>query len=139
MKYVSFEDIHIESGKMWDNRGPYGKWKHMPSNFGREIMERSVILKFVIDYPLTNPKRVVMHRAGGWTVNQFIDTVIKSYKKVYHDENKAIGGDPGHIPGMLNRVRSAGPYGIWGHDLGDLILTGAYKGLNGIWRLDINS
>lgn len=41
------------------------------------------------------------------------------YERIYREEDEAVG-DPGHIPGMLNRARSRGPYGIWGHDFSDL-------------------
>ena len=41
------------------------------------------------------------------------------YERIYREEDEAVG-DPGHIPGMLNRAQSVGPYGIWGHDFSDL-------------------
>jgi hypothetical protein len=41
------------------------------------------------------------------------------YEEIYRQE-EATAGDPGYIPGMLNRQSSEGPYGIWGHDFSDL-------------------
>ena len=48
-------------------------------------------------------------------------------------------GDPGHIQGMLNRESSDGPYGIWGHDIGDLVLGGVTDNGDGTFDLSIDS
>ncbi|EGC36645.1 hypothetical protein DICPUDRAFT_150822 [Dictyostelium purpureum] len=43
-----------------------------------------------------------------------------AYQWIYKEEESQVG-NPGHIEGMLNRDQSHGRYGIYGHDLGDLV------------------
>jgi hypothetical protein len=47
-----------------------------------------------------------------------------AYHNVYDMEEKE-SGDPGRITGMFNRAKSNGPFGIWGHDISDLIYNGS--------------
>ncbi|KAM9984719.1 hypothetical protein ACTFIY_009162 [Dictyostelium cf. discoideum] len=47
----------------------------------------------------------------------------KAFQFIYEEEEKEVG-NPGHIQGMLNRGVSHGRYGIWGHDLSDLVYNG---------------
>ena len=73
-------------------------------------------------YPLSNS--VIMgfdaDNGTGFTRAELARKVCDGYKRIYDAENAV--GDPGRIPGMLNRAKSDGPYGIWGHDIGDLVL-----------------
>lgn len=129
-------NVHIDSGDIYghdDNDG----WEVPSDDFGSSVMELSPTLIFKIRYPLTNHKIVtIIHEDGSpWSEKNFIDAVCQAYKEVYEEE----GEDPGHIPGMLNRARSNGPYGIWGHDISDLILTGASQNPDGSWELHVES
>ena len=49
--------------------------------------------------------------------------------------------DPGRAaPNLYNRGRSSGTYGIWGHDLGDLVLhTVAFDAERNLYTLGIDS
>jgi hypothetical protein len=77
----------------------------------------------VIDYPLETPfKTRFTVDTKGMTRRKLVGLIIKSYRKIYDDEDKDVGGETGNIPGMLNRAPSQGRYGIWGHCLGDLML-----------------
>jgi hypothetical protein len=58
---------------------------------------------------------------------------------MYAEEDETSGGNPGHIPGMLNRNTSEGKYGIWGHDIGDLLLCSAYVDDSGKITLGVDS
>lgn len=80
----------------------------------------------IIDYPVSVPYKVKFKtKSKGITRLQFADLVCREYHKMYKEEDKTSGGDPGHIAGMYNRERSEGKYGIWGHDIGDLVLVNA--------------
>lgn len=47
----------------------------------------------------------------------------RCYYEVYAMEEDSIGNpEIGHIPGMYNRVTTDGCFGIWGHDIDDLVL-----------------
>ena len=75
-------------------------------------LETETILSFDADTP------------AGFTRAHLARQIAAGYHRIYQEE-EAVVGNPGHIPGMMNRKRSRGPYGIWGHDLGDLVLAGA--------------
>ena len=110
----------------------------------KNVDEKEVVLQagaytLVIDYPLETPfKKSFVVGVKGMTRRALVNLIVKSYKKVYADEDTAVG-DPGHIPGMFNRQRSEGPYGIWGHDLGDLMLSCATVKRNGDIELEVDS
>lgn len=53
-----------------------------------------------------------------------MDRVMDAYEEVYETERQTSAVEEGLIPGMYNRVRTNGKYGIWGHELGDLLLVG---------------
>ena len=90
------------------------------------------------DYPLNNPVIIKFTNDGGFTVRDFAKAVHKGYTKIYAEEEAAVG-DPGHVPGLLNRDRSSGPYGIWGHDLRDLFLEGFTMKSPGLYELIVGS
>lgn len=119
--------VHLATGEIYNE-------KNAPTT---KLLEPSPSLRFTINYPLTNPKTISLtHDDGtGWTEQQFVEAVITEYETVYAEE----GENPGHIPGMLNRAPSKGIHGIWGHDLGDLVLEGATKGADGSWILAVGS
>jgi len=124
--------VHIATGMVYK----LNKVRATDRNEFDTIMEPSPILKFKIDYPVTNPKEVELtHEDGrGWTRREFVEAVRSAYVEIYSAE-----ADPGHVPGTLNRGRSEGPYGIWGHDIGDLVLEGAAKLPDGSWDLIVGS
>lgn len=94
----------------------------------------------VIDYPVSNPYKAKLKTGKrGLTRLQLADKICKHYRKMYAIEDGTAGGDPGHIPGMLNRARSNGKYGIWGHGIGDLVLCDATVKPNGNIFLGVDS
>lgn len=100
------------------------------------LMDPSPTIKILIDYPLTNPCtfEAKCPNPDGWTEVEFIEAVRMAYLEVYSLEE-----DPGFVPGMLNRARSEGPVGIWGHGIGDLFLEGAERQDDGTWKLLVGS
>lgn len=78
---------------------------------------------FVYHYPLTT-KAQFQHPITPKT--SIIDVLLLAkadYQAIY-DAEESKSGNPGYIPGMLNRQVSKGPYGIWGHDMSDLYFEG---------------
>jgi len=98
----------------------------------------SILINFT--YPLSRKVSFSFHqkRPGGFTRLDFYQCVLAGYHRIYNEEHKAVG-DPGHIQGMLNRESSDGPYGIWGHDIGDLVLEGVTDNGDGTFDLSIGS
>ena len=91
------------------------------------------------DYPFHSPAtfKHTSHDNRGFTRAQLARTIVEQYRKMYEDEHAAVS-DPGHIPDMFNRQTSSGPYGIWGHDLSDLVLHTIRKKGN-IYELGVDS
>jgi hypothetical protein len=83
----------------------------------------------VIDYPLSTPTSMAIAApiALGFTRAALVKTICDEYAQVYDAEEgtAAIKTIPIEERGaMRSRNRTDGAYGIWGHDLEDLILTG---------------
>jgi hypothetical protein len=71
-----------------------------------------------IDYPLTNPDFLEIeaeHTFGG-----ILWEIANRYKEIYAGEEKTATEVESPNPQLINRGRSNGNYGIWGHDLEDL-------------------
>ena len=92
-----------------------------------EIIVPHQDITVVYDYPLEREFEFTHHtdNPNGFTRIELCQVVMDQYKKIYEEEEEE-DGDPGYIPGMLNRAKSNGKYGIWGHDIGDLILHTLY-------------
>lgn len=87
-----------------------------------EIVIKEEKVKLKIDYPTTNPYVTLLENVGGFTRKLLIELICKHYKKMYDEENESTIINAGHIPGMFNRNHTDGKYGIWGHDIEDLML-----------------
>jgi len=74
------------------------------------------------DYPLSCDVDIVFKHKGGWTRKQLFNVIQKGYVKVYQE----------HDSGKEN-------YGIWGHDIGDLVLGGVWVKSNGMIILGVDS
>ena len=90
------------------------------------------------DYPLSRRARFTFTSPGGFTAWDFYRAVYEGYTRIYGAETSE-AGDPGHLPGTLNRAPSEGPYGIWGHGMDDLYLEGYREVEPGRFRLGIGS
>ena len=58
---------------------------------------------------------------GGFSRKDLFHYIYEEYKNIYDEEEQQVG-DPGTYENLYNRKKSEGPYGIWGHQLGDLYL-----------------
>ena len=78
---------------------------------------------FSYSYPLSKIAEFQHALTPEMTGEDVLVLARKDYERIYREEED-VAGDPGHIPGMLNRNTSSGPYGIWGHDFSDLYFEG---------------
>lgn len=63
----------------------------------------------------------------GLTVRDIVRCIASTYRVMYAAEEAAVGPEAHAARAssfMLNRGRTDGPFGIWGHDLRDLVLQG---------------
>lgn len=74
---------------------------------------------FAYDYPLSKVATYIHAITAETTAQELLQFAADDYKRIYEEED-SVCGPTGNIPGMLNRDRSQGPHGIWGHSIGDL-------------------
>eukprot|EP01132_Coremiostelium_polycephalum_P004313 gene4313-5398_t len=80
---------------------------------------------FYFEYPLETEATIKVTFPEPRSINSLdlLSVCSLAYQWVYEEEEREVG-NPGHIPGLMNRNVSHGRYGIWGHDLSDLIYNG---------------
>lgn len=78
---------------------------------------------FTYTYPLSCNAHFKHEVNSAMSIIDVLLLAKSDYERIYKEEDET-DGDPGMIPGMLNRARSSGPYGIWGHVLEDLYFEG---------------
>jgi hypothetical protein len=94
--------------------------------------KEAIVINF--NYPLTDATKFTFTHEGGFTLKDFVHSVHEGYQKIYDSEK-----DPGCIRMTYNRSKSTGPYGIWGHELGNLYLE-SYKEIEpGVFSLGMGS
>lgn len=96
-----------------------------------------IAIEFV--YPLERPVIRTFERRGGFSKRDFAEAVSRGYAAIYSEEEKSRTLDPAPSGMLLNRSRTDGVHGIWGHGIGDLVLEGAGRDKNGVWHPYIGS
>ena len=79
----------------------------------------------IIDYPLKAPFAFMLFSDKGFTRGTLIRLISYQYRLIYEEEEntaKTKTLPPGQRK-IINRNTTDGIYGIWGHDIGDLVLT----------------
>lgn len=83
-----------------------------------------------INYPLKNPAVIKIKADNeGMGTNTLIRRICKEYQKIYDKEDKFIRENKVKVPKnkiLDNRLapEEETPYGIWGHDIEDLVIEG---------------
>jgi hypothetical protein len=100
-----------------------------------EIVLNESEIKIIIDYPLTNQYEFILKSDKGFTRGQLLTEISNHYSLLYQEEE--VSSTIKTIPvdkraKMYNRNETNGKYGIWGHDMADLVLSGisVYKAKN---------
>jgi hypothetical protein len=100
-----------------------------------EIIIRDTRIMIIIDYPVTSIYKFELTSEEGFSRGQLIKEISKHYYALYDEEERTanIKTLPMDQRTMYNRNRTNGKYGIWGHDIGDLVLTdiSVYKNFRG--------
>ena len=97
-------------------------------NANEVVLKKSVAI-LVIDYPLNDSFgfELKASSSSGFTRAGLVRTISKIYHEIYNTEEETATIKT--IPreerkGIINRNSTNGKYGIWGHDLSDLDLSG---------------
>jgi hypothetical protein len=116
-----------------------------------EIVIADDVIRVLYRYPLgTAGPSLEEERHGGWIFEEVAPdgqaftradlarVICIRYKLMYTEED---GQDaPQYAPGLLNRGYTNGKYGIWGHDIGDLLLhTVRLNVKTGLYTLGVDS
>jgi hypothetical protein len=101
------------------------------SEIGTAIVVEASSIRVMYNYPLSSP--VIFNEISpngiNFTREDLVGAIVKRYHEIYTEEEKSKTFTPirptvlqsGAI--FMNRPETDGKYGIWGHDLEDLILT----------------
>ncbi len=103
-----------------------------------ELVTKLEQLEILFDYPITNPVKITAKQKCGFTRLELYKAIHVGYKFIY-DTEKRQAGDPGDAPGMANRMRSDGSFGIWGHSMTDLVIEAVHISDDGSVNLGIGS
>lgn len=124
--------IHIASYKpdMWamrDNIDASKDYDHLLTGADKLIIHDTSI-QLCIDYPLNHAHYFPLESATGFTRRIIVEAIVKTYVHIYAEEKETIR-EMAVIPasqrrGLINRNTTDGKYGIWGHDIGDLVIEG---------------
>lgn len=92
------------------------------------IVIRDTEIQLKVDYPLNRAHYFPLKSIAGFTRRAIVEAVVQTYVKIYSEEKDTIR-HMAVIPasqrrGLMNRNTTDGKYGIWGHDIGDLVIEG---------------
>ncbi|MEO0895794.1 MAG: hypothetical protein AAFY71_05320 [Bacteroidota bacterium] len=124
------EDLEIfEDGVIpWISiKEPEKVWDKLEGKEEVVIKENEAIL--FLDYPLSKDLKLPIKAdsTAGFTRGELILIISRNYKRIYAEEEAS--AEVKTIPlekreGLINRNQTDGKYGIWGHDIDDLDLSG---------------
>lgn len=83
--------------------------------------------KIVFDYPLDNPTtREISTSDEGFSRRQLVELIGRFYDEIYGEEEASATTKtlPMSDRKIMNRNHTDGIYGIWGHDLADIAISG---------------
>jgi len=144
---VKFQS-HYEYEEKWDdpdNISPYISLAGPADDIGRQRFPNEIVIpmqniRVLYNYPLSNPV-IYPFKADtpqGFTRAHLARKVADGYKRIFDEEEAAVG-NPGHLAGMSNRASSSGLHGIWGHDLGNLMLHTVVQKEDDLFELGVDS
>ena len=94
-----------------------------------DIVINNNIVTLIIDYPLDKPVEINIKSKlnNGFKKRELVEIVSREYNRIYKEEEESTKVKT--IPleereGLINRNQTDGKYGIWGHDIDDLDLSG---------------
>lgn len=143
-KEIAVGSVQLDDWKIGDPL--YSEWMLKEPEYAEEIkidpVEEILLIgeyTLKIDYPLHEPfieKRVL---DKSMTREEVVAWIVDRYHFIYDVENETSKIKSDLIPGMHNRNTTDGKYGIWGHELGDLLLHTIFIDENNEITLGVDS
>ena len=101
---------------------------------GNEIVIPMRKIKILFNYPLS--KEVILEyqtlRSQGFTRSELARCICRGYQNIYSEEQDTINNS-------LNGSGSCEQYGIWGHNIDDLMLLGVEQKEGNLFALIVDS
>jgi hypothetical protein len=93
----------------------------------QEVVYKGTELTVILEYPFSKEFEFPIRASSpdGFRRAELAEKIAALYKQVYEEEartSKVPVIPPDQRKGLINRNQTAGKYGIWGHDLEDLVL-----------------
>jgi hypothetical protein len=108
---------------------PFAQLDHTEKDISKlvdkdKVVIRDTSIRIIIDYPLTNPYSFRLSSPTGFTKAILLKAISKHYYLLYEEEERtaSIKTLPMKKRKMYNRNETNGKYGVWGHDIADLVL-----------------
>jgi len=147
-------NFNVKTDNLTDFKEGFIPWielEHPDKDLTRLIDKNEIVINenkvtLIMDYPLNKECKNKLTSSNGFTRDQLEKEIRNKYHQIYDEEESTANVKT--IPvnkrtTMYNRNQTDGKYGVWGHDLADLVLDHilVYKSLNGdiILSLDIDS
>ena len=135
-------DVYVDDKEFYKK---YGRYRCFQIEFDdtEEVLDKDEIITHakkvtvIFSYPLSGEFRFEFKNSQGKiTRREFALFIQSTYRRIYDEESS----EPvDNISGMLNRQSTDGPYGIWGHHIGDLVIEGVQHIGNNVYSLSIGS
>ena len=137
--------VHLDSWKPGDKL--WSDWIDEDEEYSSQVAdlnpEEEILpvgeYSLVIDYPLSKPYRETFVTKFPIKRKEIVELIVNAYHRIYDEEENTSPIKPALIPGMYNRIHTDGNYGIWGHDLGDLVLHTIYVDKYNVITLGVDS
>jgi hypothetical protein len=113
----------------------------LKNNHEQMIVDISERISIRFDYPLSHSVLLQFDGKKPWRLADLINAICAGYVKIYdeEDETRTLPASAPLDSILVNRPKTDGKHGIWGHILNDLYIESVYKGSDGVWLLDIGS
>jgi hypothetical protein len=138
---IKLNTTHIESGEEYVNDGKEDNIYYDKPLDNKELVlpsNKEYILK--IDYPLsTSAKFKVKSGKKGITRGKLVSLIRKYYQLVYDIEDSPKKITPARIKNLVDKTMIDERFGIWGHDIGDLMLVNAEVSEKNVITLGVDS
>jgi len=116
---LGYQSICSINNSGWDQNDEFNRERKLSES---EVVIPATSIKIVIDYPVEYKATYEHESKNGFTRKHLAELIAKDYQEMYDEEEATTVIVPTNIPGMLNRCETNGKYGIWGHNIDDLIL-----------------
>jgi hypothetical protein len=134
-------NIHINSWLQRNNRWIDEDLIQLKGNIEEMIVATTNRISIRFDYPLTHSVILQFNGKTPWRLSDLLDSIAEGYVKIYdeEDETRTLPAQAPLDSILVNRPKTDGKHGIWGHILNDLFIEGVCKGSDDVWTLEIGS